>query len=331
MTSLRDRASGKWEKIYGALSPELLQAYEIRPKHSPCPIHGGKLAFRFFKDETGGAICSVCGAFGDGFKLLERFLTKDFRSVATEVEKVLGIDSPDFGKSQEWKKFDKALAFFLNGSRPGIHGSARFYLERRMHGLGDFEVDHDDVRTFENLRYPDSEGKRGTGILLIFRDHHSRITGVHAIFVDKNGNKLGVKEPKTNILVSPLGLVGSLVELRKPVGGFLGIAEGYENALAVEKVFNLPVACATTASILAEVRLPSDVTRVGIFLDRFSHYVGLEAAAKVGRRYSPKGVKVDIYPPGLKIEEISKAKDWNDQIGEVGWKPNLQESNLRIN
>jgi len=62
----RGLARGRWDSILGSLAPALLPAIDADGRrHVPCPVHGGKDGFRFFKGmaETGRAICNTCGHF----------------------------------------------------------------------------------------------------------------------------------------------------------------------------------------------------------------------------------------------------------------------------
>lgn len=69
---VRQVAKGQWDRIFSRLAPALKQAQEHAGKHIPCPVHGGKDAFRLFPDYSvnGACICNTCGSFRDGFATL---------------------------------------------------------------------------------------------------------------------------------------------------------------------------------------------------------------------------------------------------------------------
>ena len=70
----------------------------LRNKHMPCPACGGNDRFRFDdKDGRGTFYCGGGGdpAYGDGFALLKHVHGWDFKAAATEIQKVLGMESND--------------------------------------------------------------------------------------------------------------------------------------------------------------------------------------------------------------------------------------------
>ena len=69
---VRQVAKGQWDRIFSRLAPALNQAQEHAGRHVPCPVHGGKDAFRLFPDYSinGACICNTCGSFRDGFATL---------------------------------------------------------------------------------------------------------------------------------------------------------------------------------------------------------------------------------------------------------------------
>ena len=91
--TLKSHASGRWISILHALAPQLSQACEHLGQHVPCPVHGGTDGFRLFKDveQTGGGICNTCGAFADGFALLEWVTGWTFPEAKDAVKHFLGI------------------------------------------------------------------------------------------------------------------------------------------------------------------------------------------------------------------------------------------------
>lgn len=63
-SNVLEAAAGHWDYVLRNLAPEYTRALDNLGKHVPCPSHGGKDGFRFFKDEkfhdTGAGICNTC-------------------------------------------------------------------------------------------------------------------------------------------------------------------------------------------------------------------------------------------------------------------------------
>ena len=80
-----------WVSVIQELAPVLSDAIARRPRHVPCPVHGGKDGLRCFDDfdETGGMICNTCGAFPNGYLVLAWALDLPTTEVARTVRKVL--------------------------------------------------------------------------------------------------------------------------------------------------------------------------------------------------------------------------------------------------
>lgn len=88
---VRQAASPHWVAIIqsvGGVARELLDG-----QHHPCPKCGGNDRFRFFADQTGGAICNQCfnEKNGDGFSVLQWLTGGDFLEVVAQVAGYLNI------------------------------------------------------------------------------------------------------------------------------------------------------------------------------------------------------------------------------------------------
>lgn len=92
---VKEAAAGHWAEIFWALAPQLRDAITRAPNHVPCPLHGGTNGFRLFPhwEETGAAICNTCGAFNDGFKLLQALQGWSFAEVVNRVGAFLRLES----------------------------------------------------------------------------------------------------------------------------------------------------------------------------------------------------------------------------------------------
>lgn len=106
---VRQVASPRWAEIIssiGYVNRELLDG-----QHHPCPKCGGTDRFRFFTDNTGGAICNKCFGEknGDGFAVLQWLTGSSFAETLAQVCAYLGI-SPSEKKKDDTKP-DEHLEF----------------------------------------------------------------------------------------------------------------------------------------------------------------------------------------------------------------------------
>lgn len=87
---------GRWLEVLIALtgSDEINRAAQRLGRHGPCPVHGGRDGFRFFRDAnaTGGCICNTCGPHPDGWSTLMWINNWDFKRALSEVGDYLGIE-----------------------------------------------------------------------------------------------------------------------------------------------------------------------------------------------------------------------------------------------
>ena len=91
---VKEAAKGHWREIFGALAPQLNEAVDRAPNHVSCPVHGGTDGFRLFPhwEETGAGICNTCGAYNDGFALLQWVTGWSFNETVNKVGAFLRLD-----------------------------------------------------------------------------------------------------------------------------------------------------------------------------------------------------------------------------------------------
>lgn len=98
---VRQVAATRWAELLahlGNVDPSTLDG-----KHHPCPKCGGTDRFRFFADQTGGAICNQClkNRNGDGFAVLQWLTGRDFGQVIASVADFLGIKPTKNGRQRK--------------------------------------------------------------------------------------------------------------------------------------------------------------------------------------------------------------------------------------
>jgi len=89
---VRDAAKTRWPEIVSQLGG--VDINTLDGKHHACPRCGGKDRFRFFVDETGGAICNQCfnAKNGDGFAVLQWLTGESFKKCLESVAQYLGVE-----------------------------------------------------------------------------------------------------------------------------------------------------------------------------------------------------------------------------------------------
>ena len=112
-------AKGHWGLIFQSLAPALQEAMKRPGKHCPCPVHGGKDAFRLFPNyaENGACVCNTCGGKRDGLATLCWVNHWDFKTALSKVATVLGIQ-PAGRKLVEPTRQPAAYGCFSNQKLP---------------------------------------------------------------------------------------------------------------------------------------------------------------------------------------------------------------------
>ena len=323
------RAHGQWDRVVPALAPDpdLVAAVERgHRKHGPCPKHGGENgdAFRVLPDfrETGGACCNTCGMFPTGFALIQWMQGWDWARVAQAVEGYLNgtqakVATPHKRPRPRAKPADRgprhSVLTGMWGSACGIRGTdaepLRGYLQSR--GLTRLNP-LPSVRFHPKLLYVEDKARQfWPGMLAQIVGPDNRVVGLHRTYLDPwTGHKAPVKVPKKVLRARGETLTGSAIRLYCG-GRTLGLTEGIETAIAVQKVTGMPVWATTSATLLRSVRLPEGITRVVIWADRDP--AGRDAARTATERFREEGRSVEVRYP-----QLTGKVDWNDVLCKQG-------------
>ena len=128
----------------------------------------------------------------------------------------------------------------------------------------------------------------------------NKLVAVHRHYLDKDGNKLNVKQSKML-----LGNVrGCAIKLGK-VTTKLVICEGLESGLSLLQDLQVPVWCAISAHNMPNLQLPpkEQVTEIQIRPDIEPSGTGLKNAYAAQAKWAAKGYRVEIVYPLIKIKD----------------------------
>jgi len=302
--STREAAKGKWR---GILLEFGFEANVLRNRHGLCPICAKPDGFRWDdKDGSGSYICT-CGS-GDGFHLIERVTGRDFRSVAPEIDAMVGNLTPDTPQPRrDMTEADRraALVKVWQSTAPIAPGDmAHRYLETR--GVGGLIYP-------KALRYgraiADGEGGvRPCMVALIGVHGEPKLSSMHRTFLRPDGSgKADMAAPRK---LMPGDLPdGACVMLSDWTGsGAIGIAEGIETALSASALYDMPVWAAINSAMLKRWLPPHGCDEVAIFGDNDRKFGGQSAAYALAHKLAVKGVAVSVHIPPL------IGQDWNDVL-----------------
>ena len=206
---LRQECEGQWATIISQLSEQDISAAIDRRKHVVCHKgHSNNKHFRLFKDfdQTGGAICT-CGAFGDGFKLLDHLNGWDRKTALREVSKFLRDRGYQPKKHRRPPPPAKPKPLVVDADNVAalkkiwreaapIEGTlGERYLRER--GIDGELPNNGDVGFHPRLHYWDDESGKSLGfypgIVSILRSSRSgHPLSIHRIFLDPKGGKAKV-------------------------------------------------------------------------------------------------------------------------------------------
>ncbi|WP_299076701.1 primase-helicase zinc-binding domain-containing protein [uncultured Paraglaciecola sp.] len=318
MSNLGELCQHRWESILVALGvPENL----LNKKHQPCPLcEGGTDRFRWTDHlGTGAYICSQCGS-GDGIKFLMEFTGKDFKTVATDIESILGATEARPPKLADPGKLKEKLNAAWCGAYPLSKGcpSHRYLLNRGLKGIKFSDVEN--VRCHPAMTYWDSArgdkpvdcGKHPAMLALVVGPDGSSLT-VHVTYLTPEGKKID-RKPARKVMQSPHKYYGGAVRLQTlQPGQILCVAEGIETALAMKLLYPdlCPWACISSGGLERfeppKFREMEDVQTIYIAADADLSYTGQAAAYGLAKRLSR-----DYKPSVLMPAEMGS--DFLDQL-----------------
>lgn len=325
-------AQGRWGSILSSLvGPMMEDAIERGSRrHSPCPIHGGTRPFRIFKDfeDTGGCICSQCGAFSDGFALLNEAHGWDSSVALKEVATYLGLtDSKTHTKAplpprilikktettdeeiqQRTKRTQELWKQGLSINESGAEPMARYMYNRGL----DMARTPPALKMILSHSYYDEDKfiANYSAMLAPVLNPQGHCIALHRTYLTFQGLKAPVESPK-KLYTQGKSLRGAAIRLF-PATNILGVCEGIETALAVNQMTGMPVWACISANLLRQVDIPEDVETVVIWADKDRSRAGQKAATQLAEKLYEEGFEVVIKLPEIDIPKHKKSVDWLD-------------------
>jgi len=267
-------AHGNWEFIF--------EKYGMPPKTGgkhyagECPICKSKGAFRI--DDTrgdGGWICK-CGS-GTAFKLLGLATGKDFKTLAAEIDKLLGrtYQTDQRQPTQNMTNVHKARSKFL--SLPKLAGTqGQEYLNKR----GIFSLPRGGVR-LSPQEFCKETSANSTALYAIASDEFGEPVYIHRTFLEGT-SKANIETQRKLFKLKEFD--GPAAVKMFAVAEVMGISEGIETGLSAHTLYKMPVWSTINTSIMRKFRAPTGVKTLYIFADNDKNGAGLAAAFECGHR-----------------------------------------------
>lgn len=244
-----------------------------------CPICGRKGKFRIDnKDSRGTWICS-CGA-GDIWKLLELTQGKDFKTLAREIDQLIGNTYQHQQQSpQPVQEYRSRVITHFSTLLPLRDTPAQQYLANR--GIYELPLAH--IRF-----YPQEKTRDGVfqSMWAIATDDKGAGCYLHRTFLD-NGKKadIGINKKMRSLQdENYLKITRSIAIRMFPVTTTLGVAEGIETALSCKQIYGCNTWSTLNSGFMRKFRAPSGVKHLIVFADNDKNGAGLAAAFECGHR-----------------------------------------------
>lgn len=300
-----DIVKGKW--------PLIFKQYGIAMtgrKHKDCPSCGGKKKFRIDDKEGAGTWICTHGA-GDGWKLLIEVTGKDFRTLARELDILLGnvYAKEPIAPRRDYQL--ELLAFWRAMTQ--VKGtSVNRYLNlrgiwnlptRAMKILGDDS---------ESIMFCVATNDAGNPVIT----HQTYLQGDKKANIDVPKRTQKVDRDRDSVIDESIA-----IRLFEPQT-CLGIAEGIETALSAHQLYECAAWSVMNSSFMKKFRAPTGVEHLIVFADSDNNGTGMAAAfvcgnanilanndvKKVTIRYPQKGDFNDVLLCAQEVNEFVLTK-----------------------
>jgi len=299
MIGIADQCRNRWHGILPQLG---IPARILDGRQHPCPMCGGKDRFRFdCKEGRGTYYCNQCGA-GDGVQLVMMAHGITFREAADKIRTVAvgaEISKPKPSMSEEQRI--NALRDVWKASKPITpdDDAGRYLASRKI--IGPYPPS---LRFVPKLKVTGEDVKFLSAMIAMIRAPDGSPLTLHRTYL-QDGAKAAIKSPRRVMAGDKPN--GSYIEL-SPAAEEMGIAEGIETAMRVQKRFGVPCWSLITADGLRAFTPPPIVTRLRIFGDNDRKFAGQAAAYDLAKRLA---IKNDHIAVSVEIPE-TPGTDWAD-------------------
>ncbi|HDH9217658.1 TPA: toprim domain-containing protein [Escherichia coli] len=276
-----DAVKGQWAKIFAHYGlPPITGRKHFKGK---CPICGQKGKFRIDdKDGRGTYICT-CGS-GNGFQLLERTQGKDFKTLADEIDVLIGNQREKEAilptKINKNNLFQRITGCY--SKLPILKNTpAMQYLQNR----GVFELPLDNVRYCDHQPVRNSSDKF-QAIWSLATDAKGQLCYLHRTYLQ--GDKkapLDIVKKMTAVQDDNYLEYAESVAIRMfLVDTTLGIAEGIETALSCKQLYGVNTWSVINTNFMKKFKAPKGVIHLVIFTDMDWNAAGHAAAMECAHK-----------------------------------------------
>ena len=286
-----ERARHRWLEILPQFG---IDTRFLTNKPGPCPLCGGKDRYRFDDREGDGTyFCNQCGP-GPGILLLRKLKDWDHKTACDEIDKIVGRETAPRSsrppaatdeakdKAKRYSRLKRAL-----GEATDQRVVAAFLRKRRLTDGSPALRGHPALPYYEG---GELVGRFPAVLAPILSADDATVTAA-AIYC------ASAPEPRKKFLPAAATINGAAVRLCEPEGGCLGVAEGIATALAARQLFRVPTWAALSANGLKTFTPPSGISRITVFADNDSNYVGQTAAYDLAQRLVRDGFAVNVQQP----------------------------------
>lgn len=288
-----EAVKGRWADVF-----EFYGLPPVTGKHhykGECPVCKRKNKYRCDDRDGDGTWICVCGS-GDGWKLLELTQTsKDFRTMADEIDQLIGNNyqaerpTEKQEKPEGKKKTREAVIRKFSELAQLRSTDAELYFNSR----GINKLPSDWVKYSASEKTPHGPKQ---AIWSLATDDKANPCYLHRTFLD--GTKKAAMESSKRMLSlqesSYLDYAVSVAIRMHPVASTLGIAEGIETALSCHQIYGCNTWAVLNSSLMKRFRAPKGVKHLIIFADCDDNGTGHAAAFECGNRniLSPNDVQL---------------------------------------
>lgn len=292
MIRTTEAAQGRW---FGILTGLGIDKSFLRDQHGPCPVCGGSDRFRFDNREGRGTyFCNHCGA-GDGMKLAIDYTGLSFPECAAKIDSMIG--NVELDKSQRTPVVDQKAR--LERIKLGLVSAAgdtpvTRYLSRRGLDLSPALRLHPSLPYWEKQDGKPVRVAEFPAMVAAIQLPSGQPVSYHITYLNSDGTKAGILNVK-KIMTPMASMDGAAIRLSR-AESIIGLAEGIETALAVQKEFGLPCWAAANSILMEKFEPPAGVESVRIFADNDKNYEGQRAAYSLAKKLS-KSMDVEVLVP----------------------------------